>query len=164
MATHANLVNLSGEKGEKDGHLQMRQDDLSRVETLSSGEVLPSIERAGTKRNIKSRHAQMIAIGVSIGTGFFLGAGQALAIGGLAFLFLAYALTAILVFGVVTAVIEMSTYLPVSGAPMSYHGGRYVSSSLGFALGWLYFYSFGIIVAYELTAASIVISYWPNKC
>lgn len=68
-----------------------------------------------------------------------------------------------LVFGVVTAVIEMSTYLPVSGASMAYYATRFVSPSLGFALGWLYFYSFGIIVAYELTAASIVIGYWPNS-
>lgn len=44
----------------------------------------------GTKRNIKSRHAQMMAIGGAIGTSLFLGTGQALAIGGPAFLFLAY--------------------------------------------------------------------------
>lgn len=44
----------------------------------------------GTKRNIKSRYAQMMAIGGAIGTSLFLGTGQALAIGGPAFLFLAY--------------------------------------------------------------------------
>jgi amino acid transporter len=52
--------------------------------------------------------------------------------------------------------------MPVSGASMAYYAKRFVSPSLGFALGWLYFYSFGIIVAYEITAASIVINYWPN--
>lgn len=104
----------------------------------------------------------MIAIGSSIGTAFFLGSGQALATGGPAFLLLAYTLMSCLVYGIVTGVIEMSTFLPIPGASISYYGTRYVSSSLGFALGWLYFYSFGIIVAYELTAASILIGYWPN--
>lgn len=46
---------------------------------------------------------------------------------------------------------------------MAYHGTRFVSKSLGFAMGWLYWYSFGILVAYEITAASLVISYWPNS-
>lgn len=45
---------------------------------------------------------------------------------------------------------------------MSMHCGRYVSKSLGVALGYLYFYSFGIIAAYEITAATILIDYWPH--
>jgi amino acid transporter len=99
----------------------------------------------------------------TIGTGLFVGSGQALAIGGPGFLLLAYILTSLLVYGVVTAVIEVGTFLPVSGSSMSFYCARYVSPSLGFALGWLYFYSFGILVAYEITAASIVIDFWPSK-
>ncbi|KAK4500160.1 hypothetical protein PRZ48_008346 [Zasmidium cellare] len=135
--------------------------DLTQVESCKVGETL--ITTHGTKRRIKSRHAQMIAIGGSIGTGLFVGSGQALAIGGPGFLLVAYCLTFLLVYGVVTAVIEIGAYLPVEGASMAYYCGRYVSKSLGFALGWLYFYSFGIITAYEITAASIVINYWPNN-
>lgn len=67
------------------------------------------------------------------------------------------------VYGVVTAVVEVATYLPISGGSMAYYCARYVSRSSGFALGWLYFYSFGIIAAYEITAAAIVIGYWPNS-
>lgn len=37
---------------------------------------------------------------------------------------------------------------------------RYVSRSMGFALGWLYWYSLGILVPYEITAAGLVIGYW----
>ncbi|THW70369.1 histidine permease [Aureobasidium pullulans] len=136
--------------------------DLQQIDTEHEGEIYSTGERVGTKRNIKSRHAQMIAIGGSIGTGLFLGAGQALHVGGPGILLAAYSLMSLLVYGIVTAVIEVSTYLPVSGASISYYCGRFISPSLGFALGWLYFYSFGIIVAYELTAASIVINYWPN--
>lgn len=90
-----------------------------------------------------------MAIGGAIGTGFFVGAGQALAIGGPGFLLLAYGLMSLLVYGVFTAVIEMSTYLPIPGSSIAYYCSRYVSPSLGYALGWLYFYSFGIIVAYK---------------
>ncbi|CAM1505171.1 Fc.00g108080.m01.CDS01 [Cosmosporella sp. VM-42] len=135
---------------------------LSRVNTTSDGEQIEVTEHTGTKRNIKSRHAQMIAIGGSIGTALFVGTGQALAIGGPGFLLASYTLMSFLVYGVVTAVIEVGTFLPVSGCSMAYYCARYVSPSVGFALGWLYFYSFGIIVAYEITAASIVINYWPN--
>lgn len=30
-------------------------------------------------------------------------------------------------------------------------------------MGCLYFYSFGVLVSYEVTAAAIVIDYWPNR-
>lgn len=69
----------------------------------------------------------------------------------------------LMVYGIVTAVIEVATYLLIEGCSMAYFANRYVSKSFGFALGWLYFYSFGIIVAYEITAAAIVIRYWPNS-
>ncbi|KIW73450.1 hypothetical protein PV04_01567 [Phialophora macrospora] len=142
----------------------MVEPDMSKVESYTNGEQVrfQPLEHAGTKRNIKSRHSQMIAIGGTIGTGLFVGAGQALAVGGPAFLFVAYCVISLLVYGVVTAVAEITTYLPVSGCSMAYYCARVVSPSLGFALGWLYFYSFGIIVAYEITAASIVIDFWPN--
>ena len=136
---------------------------LSKVETCETGDAFQKIEPAGTHRNIKSRHAQMIAIGGAIGTGLFLGSGQALAIGGPGFLFLAYSLMSLCVYGIVTGIMEIGTYLPTTGCSVASYAARYISPSLGFALGWLYFYSFGIIVAYEITAASIVIDYWPNN-
>ncbi|KAF6826251.1 proline-specific permease [Colletotrichum plurivorum] len=141
---------------------KLRAADLNRLESNTLGQT-DFITSGDTKRNVKSRHAQMIAIGGSIGTGLFVGSGQVLAAGGPAFLFLAYALTSLLVYGVVTAVMEVGTYLPVSGSSMSYYCGRYASRSLGFALGWLYFYSFGIILAYEIVVGTIIINYWPNN-
>ena len=139
---------------------------MSKSTSISNGEQdhLEAFRDApGMKRNIKSRHAQMMAIGGAIGTSFFLATGQALAVGGPAFLFLAYVLTSSLVYGMVTLICEIASFLPVPGGSMSYFATRFVSPSLGFALGWLYFYSFGIIVAYELTAAGIIINYWPNN-
>lgn len=135
------------------------EDSLDRSQSHTVGEV----QALKTHRGIKSRHAQMIAIGGTIGTGLFVGSGQALAVAGPAFLFLAYCIICILVYGIVTATTEISSYLPTSGCSMAFYGSRFVSKSLGFAMGWLYWYSFGIIVAYEITAAGIVISYWPNN-
>lgn len=116
-----------------------------------------------TKRGLKSRHAQMIAIAGTIGTGLFVGSGQALAVGGPASLLVGYIIISFLVYGVVTATVEMSAYLPSAGSSMAYYGSRYVSNSLGFAMGWLYWYAFAILVPYEITAASVVVSYWPNS-
>lgn len=71
-------------------------------------------------------------------------------------------LLSVLVLFVVTAITEVAAYLPVSGGTMSYYGHRNVSNSLGFAMGWLYFYSLGILVPYEITAAGLVIDYWNS--
>ncbi|KAJ4362275.1 hypothetical protein N0V83_010368 [Neocucurbitaria cava] len=147
---------------DKEPNDKMQEHDLSRLESYAVGSN-QLLEQASTKRKISSRQAQMLAIGGTIGTGLFVGAGQALAIGGPAFFFAAYTLTSILVYGVVTAIIEVCTHLPVTGSSMAYYCNRILSPSLGFALGWLYVYSFGILVAYEITAAAIVIDFWPNS-
>ncbi|OAA59185.1 proline permease PrnB [Niveomyces insectorum RCEF 264] len=140
--------------------------DVDRAESLVNGETQPIDASLGpntVKRKIKSRHAQMTALAGAIGTSFFLAIGQALVASGPALLFLAYVLTSVLVYGMVTSIIEMGTFLPIPGASMNYFAKRFVSPSLGFAMGWMYFYSFGVVVAYELTASSILISYWPNN-
>ncbi|KAL1882874.1 hypothetical protein Daus18300_000512 [Diaporthe australafricana] len=134
--------------------------DMSKIQSNGNGQVF---ESGGTKRSIKNRHAQMIAIGGTIGTSLFVATGQALAVGGPGILLIAYVVMAFMVYGVVTAVIEVGAHLPVPGATMSMHCGRYMSKSLGIALGYLYVYSFGIIAAYELTAATIIIDFWPHN-
>ncbi|KAB2573519.1 Proline-specific permease [Lasiodiplodia theobromae] len=124
-----------------------------------TGEVFEG-NKQSTHRGLKSRHAQMIALGGTIGTGLFVGSGQTLAQGGPALVLGCYCFISFLVFCVITAVVEISTWLPTPGSSMNLFAYRYVSRSLGFALGWLYFYSLGILVPYEITAAAIVIDYW----
>ena len=115
-----------------------------------------------TKRGLKSRHAQMIALGGTIGTGLFVGSGATLARGGPAFILVCYIILTILILFIITAIVEVAAHLPVAGGTMSYFGFRYVSNSLGFAMGWLYWYSLGILVPYEITAAGLVIDYWGS--
>lgn len=113
-----------------------------------------------TQRGLTSRHAQFIALGGAIGTGLFVSSGETLAKGGPAFLVGSYVLMSALVYLIMTAVTEISTYLPLPGGTMNYYGTRYVSRSMGFMMGWLYFYSFAIFVPFELTASAMVINYW----
>ncbi|PMD48210.1 putative proline-specific permease [Hyaloscypha variabilis F] len=126
-------------------------NDKEATHTTSSDEEYGhgDVETHGTtKRGLKARHAQMIALGGTIG--------------GPLFILLAYMILSVLVLFVVTAITEVAAYLPVSGGTMSYYGHRNVSNSLGFAMGWLYWYSLGILVPYEITAAGLVIDYWNS--
>lgn len=93
----------------------MRSDSHDRdekIKTDADAELAPSYSNIvgevhdaelaeETHRGLKSRHAQMIALGGTIGTGLFVGSGQSLRIGGPLFFFLGYCLITILVFGIV---------------------------------------------------------------
>ncbi|OLL21894.1 Proline-specific permease [Neolecta irregularis DAH-3] len=114
------------------------------------------------QRGLKARHVQFIALGGTIGTGLFVGSANALADGGPLSALMAYSFVGILIFCIMQSLGEMITYLPLPGAVPSL-ASRYVSEALGFAQGWLYWFSFGITVAVEITAAALVIHYWDPK-
>ncbi|KAJ5457376.1 hypothetical protein N7530_012650 [Penicillium desertorum] len=133
------------------------------LRNLVEADLLDDRYATTTKRGLKNRHVQLMALGGTIGTGLFVGSGQALAIGGPASLLLGYIFISAMVYGLVTAIAEVGAYLPVHGGTMSYHGFRYVSRSMGFAMGYLYWYSLGILVPYEITAAGLVIGYWDQS-
>lgn len=148
---------------EKSSTGSSRRNTNHSIESLSGGNIeVVELNQQTTRRGLKSRHAQMIALGGTIGTALFVGSGQGLHIGGPLFLFLSYILIATMLYGVATATGEMSAYLPISGASIAYYGHRFVSHSLGFALGWMYWYTFAVTCAAEITAATLVIDYWDN--
>ncbi|KAK3049577.1 lysine permease [Extremus antarcticus] len=101
----------------------------------------------------------MIAIGGALGTGLFIGSGGALATSGPAGTLIAYAFVGTLVYSVMMALGEMATFIPVSGAFTTF-AARFVDPSLGFAMGWIYWFSWAITFALELTASGLIIQYW----
>ncbi|RDL37490.1 Uncharacterized protein BP5553_04923 [Venustampulla echinocandica] len=135
--------------------------DLASTSGITSTDVVNN-DIGTTQRGLKARHGQMIALGGCVGTGLFISTGATLALGGPAFILIAFILMSILVYFIVTAIVEVSAYLPIKAASMSYYATRNVSKSMGFALGWLYVYSLGILVPYEITAGALVIDYWEN--
>ncbi|KAK3312626.1 putative arginine transporter [Apodospora peruviana] len=153
-----------GPKGSSNGNIaggpesaeKLSSSDLN--EKRVSGEVANG-EISKLQRRLKSRHLQMIAIGGTIGTGLFIGSGSALATSGPAGTLIAYAFIGSVVLSVMVALGEMATYIPVSGAFTSY-ATRFVDPSIGFAMGWIYWFSWAITFALELTITGLLIQYW----
>lgn len=111
------------------------------------------------QRKLKSRHISMIAIGGCIGTGLFMTSGGAIREAGPGGALLAFTIIGIMVFFLMTSLGEMATYLPISGS-FSTYATRFVDPSLGFALGWNYWFNWVITVAADVSIASFVIKYW----
>lgn len=60
------------------------------------------------------------------------------------------------------ALAEMATYLPISGAFTQY-ASRFVDPSLGFSMGWIYWFSWSITYGLELSAAGLIIQWWNSS-
>ncbi|KAI8659067.1 Amino acid permease [Fusarium sp. Ph1] len=141
---------------DKDGEPHAQASDSRSLEI---GTTLP-IRNEQTHRGFKPCHSQMIALGGSIGTALFIATGLVLRTGGPCFLLVAYSVLCLVTYGVMTGIAEIASYLPVPGGTMGYYAHKYISSSLGFAWGYLYWYSLGILVPYELTAVALLVEYW----
>ncbi|KAH0845390.1 hypothetical protein AYO21_06097 [Fonsecaea monophora] len=112
-------------------------------------------------RSMKSRHLNMIAIGGSIGAGFFVGSGGALTRGGPASVLICFLITGVMIFNVVYALGELAVMYPISGGFYTY-SVRFIDPSWGFAMGWNYVFQWVIVLPLELTVCSFTVQYW-NK-
>ncbi|KUJ17589.1 putative amino-acid permease inda1 [Mollisia scopiformis] len=108
---------------------------------------------------LKPRHLQMIAIGGSIGAGFFVGSGKALNNGGPATLLIDFAIMGVMIFNVVYALGELAVMYPVSGGFYTY-STRFIDPSWGFAMGWNYVFQWAVVLPLELVVASFTVGYW----
>ncbi|CCG81090.1 Predicted protein [Taphrina deformans PYCC 5710] len=113
-------------------------------------------------RDLKSRHLQMIAIGGTIGTGLFIGSGNALRHGGPVGALLGYIFMGVFVYFMMLSLGEMTAWMPAAGG-FTRFTTQFIDPAAGFAVGWNYFYCFAITLPAEITAASIVIQYWDTN-
>lgn len=129
---------------------------------LSENNSIISLDDLELKKGLKNRHIQLIALGGAIGTGLFVGSGVALSICGPGPLLLSYIILSVVVWFVMNMLTEMATFLPVPGAGAQQFINDFTDPSIGFALGYNYWYGFSILVAAEIVAAAIVIQYWTE--
>lgn len=113
----------------------------------------------GYSKVLKNRHISMIAIGGSIGTGLFLGAGGRLAQGGAA-LAISYALCGFFVFIMVRALGELSMRRPSSGAFVSY-AREFLGEKSAYITGWMFFITWATAGMADITAVALYLHYWP---
>ncbi|KAG5948953.1 Amino-acid permease inda1 [Claviceps pazoutovae] len=113
-------------------------------------------------RAMKSRHLHMIAIGGSIGAGFFVGSGGALSRGGPASMLICFSIVGFMVFNVVFALGELAVMYPISGGFYTY-ASRFIDPSFGFAVGWNYLFLWLVVLPLELTVCGLVIQYWDTE-
>ncbi|TCD69095.1 hypothetical protein EIP91_008737 [Steccherinum ochraceum] len=118
--------------------------------------------RDHVQRKLKERHVQMIAVAGTIGTGLFLGSGHSLQAAGPLGSLIAYALVGTVAYSSLCAIGEMTSHAPISGT-FPHFAARWVDPAFGFALGWNYFYTNAISVPVEITAATILITFWDTN-
>lgn len=134
--------------------------------SLGQATYHPDVENATSQvleaplaRRLKGRHLQMIAIGGSIGTGLFVGSGNALKTGGPAALLIAFTLIGMMLYCVVHALGELAVAFPVAGS-FSAYSTRFLDPAWGFAMGWNYAMQWLVVLPLEIVAAAITIDYW----
>jgi lysine-specific permease len=115
------------------------------------------------QRGIGLRQLSMIAIGGAIGTGLFFASGAAISQAGPGGALLAYSVMGVAVYCMMQSLGEMATQLPIEGSFATY-AARFFGPSLGFAVGWNYWFSWAITLAAELVAGALIVQFWfPNS-
>ncbi|KAJ7785219.1 amino acid permease/ SLC12A domain-containing protein [Mycena maculata] len=115
----------------------------------------------GLQRNMKQRHIQMIALAGTLGTGLFLGSGKAIAHAGPAGALLAYIHVGTICYCMLMSLGEMMCYMPISGGYIHF-AERFVDPAMGFALGWLQWYSGVVGLPTEIISATLIIGLWDS--
>ncbi len=115
-------------------------------------------EQKELKRGLQNRHIQLIALGGAIGTGLFLGIGQAAILAGPSVI-LGYAVAGIIAFFIMRQLGEMVVEEPVSGS-FSFFANKYWGPFAGYASGWNYWVLYVLVSMSELTAIGVYVQFW----
>jgi GABA permease len=115
---------------------------------------------AELRQGLSQRQLNMIAIGGVIGAGLFVGSGFVVNRTGPG-AFLTYALCGVVMALVMRMLGEMATANPSTGSFADY-ARQALGGWAGFAVGWLYWYFWVVVVGFEAVAGGRIITYWFN--
>ena len=110
------------------------------------------------ERGLSSRHVEMIALGGTIGTGLFLGAGHSISTAGPAIL-LVYIITGLFMFWMMRALGELLLTDPDKPTFVGFVE-KYLGKKAGFVIGWTYWIGWITIAMAELTAVGSYMKFW----
>ncbi|ODV63957.1 uncharacterized protein ASCRUDRAFT_78923 [Ascoidea rubescens DSM 1968] len=103
----------------------------------------------------------MIALGGALGVGLLLASGKAFSIAGPLGTLIGFSLAGCIVLSTMLSFCEIVTVIPLVGG-VSGIGSRFVDDAFGFALGVIYWLNYTISLPSEITAAAIMLSYYPH--
>lgn len=121
-----------------------------------------SFDTGNLKRTLKARHLIMIAVGGSIGTGLFIGSGQALATGGPLAVIIGWAIAGSQIVGTIHGLGEITVRFPVVGAFANY-STRFLDPSISFVVSLIYVIQWFFVLPLEIIASAITVQYWNSS-
>ena len=110
------------------------------------------------KHDLKTRHVTMISIGGVIGAGLFVGSGTIIISAGPGAL-LSYIIAGIIIVLIMRMLGEMAVVNPDSGS-FSTYAHQAIGPWAGYTIGWLYWFNWLIIVAFEAALLGDIVHNW----
>lgn len=111
------------------------------------------------RREMTSRHLQMLSIGGVIGTGLFLSSGYTIAQAGPFGAIFSYLFGGIMVYLVMFSLGELSVAMPVTGSFHTY-ATRFISPGTGFMVAWMYWLCWVVALASQFVGAALLAQRW----
>ena len=112
----------------------------------------------GLAKDLRQRHVTMISIGGIIGAGLFVGSSSGIVSVGPAIV-VSYLLAGIVVLLVMRMLGEMAAAYPETGAFTEY-ARLGLGNWAGFTAGWLYWYFWVVVVAFEALTGALILQHW----
>ncbi|MDG4658517.1 amino acid permease [Ectobacillus antri] len=113
----------------------------------------------GLKRELKSRHIFMIALGGVIGTGLFLSSGYTINQAGPGGALLAYLIGGVVMYLTMLCLGELAVANPHAGSYQTY-ATQHISPGAGYVVGWMSWLNWSVTVGLELITVSILMKRW----
>ena len=121
-------------------------------------EAKASAPTARLAKDLRQRHVTMISIGGIIGAGLFVGSSAGIATVGPAIV-VSYLLAGLVVLLVMRMLGEMAAAYPETGSFTEY-ARLGLGNWAGFTAGWLYWYFWVVVVAFEALTGALVLQQW----
>lgn len=115
-------------------------------------------EKGRLSRSLSHGQMTMIALGLAVGTGLFLGSGGAIAIAGPAVI-ISYAIGSLIAAVIVACAGEMAVRYPVQGG-FGTIAGRFLGPYAGYLTRWAYWATMVPLTGAELVAVGKYMGYW----